>query len=62
MGNGVYNLQLNEKSEIYKAYCQMSGLSQDCIGGGWTLVMKINGYKVKKNLTIVKYGHNGPST
>ena len=44
--NGVYYLQLNENSEIYPAYCHMSNLSSQCGGGGWTLVMKLDGDKV----------------
>ena len=42
--DGVYEMQLNETSEKYSAYCHMSELDQ-CTGGGWTLVMKIDGNK-----------------
>ena len=45
--DGVYDLQSNETSEIYEAYCHMSNLSSQCGGGGWTLVMKLNPDKVK---------------
>ena len=39
---------LNVRSEIIPVYCHMEGTTQleACGGGGWTLVMKINGEKV----------------
>ena len=46
--DGVYNLQLNETSEIYPVYCHMSNLSLQCGGGGWTLVMKVDGNMVSE--------------
>ena len=42
--DGVYEIQLSETSEKYNAYCHMSELDQ-CTGGGWTLIMKIDGNK-----------------
>ena len=39
----VYEIQLHETSENYSAYCHMLG---QCGGGGWSLVMKIDGNKV----------------
>ena len=56
--DGVYYLKLNESSEIYPVYCHMSNLSAKCGGGGWTLVMKLDGDKVKHvivNSIQVKY-------
>ena len=32
---------------MYPVYCHMSNLSVKCGGGGWTLVMKLDGNKVK---------------
>lgn len=43
--DGIYEIQLHETSENYSAYCHMSELDQ-CGGGGWSLVMKIDGNKV----------------
>ena len=48
--DGVYNLQVNETSETYPAYCHMSNLSSQCGGGGWTLVMKLDPNKVSMSL------------
>ena len=41
---------LNVGSEIIPVYCHMEGTTQleACGGGGWTLVMKIDGSKVLK--------------
>ena len=49
---------LNVRSEIIPVYCNMEGTTQleACGGGGWTLVMKINGEKVaaaKKQLYLL---------
>ena len=43
--NGVYNLQENSTSPSYEVYCHMSDLP-GCYGGGWTLVLKVDGTKV----------------
>ena len=43
--NGVYNLQENSNSDSYRVYCHMSDLP-GCYGGGWTLVLKVDGSKV----------------
>ena len=32
---------------MYPVYCHMSSLSAKCGGGGWTLVMKLDGDEVK---------------
>ena len=45
--NGVYYLKSNESSEIYPVYCHMSSFSTKCLGGGWTLVMKLDRNKVR---------------
>ena len=45
--NGVYYLKSNESSEIYPVYCHMSSLSTKCLGGGWTLVMKLDRNKAR---------------
>ncbi|XP_028396199.1 uncharacterized protein LOC114520172 [Dendronephthya gigantea] len=42
--NGVYKLQNNVSLEQYDVYCHMDAIS-GCGGGGWTLVMKIDGKK-----------------
>ena len=44
-GSGVYNISVGN-NEVIKAYCQMTSVS-GCSGGGWTLVMKINGASVR---------------
>ena len=49
---------LNVESEIIPVYCHMEGTTklEACGGGGWTLVMKINGEKVaaaKKQLYLL---------
>ena len=49
---------LNVGSEIIPVYCHMEGTTQleACGGGGWTLVMKIDGKKVaaaKKQLYLL---------
>ena len=44
---------------MYPAYCHMSNLSEKCGGGGWTLVMKLDGDKVKNfirnNLQVLHF-------
>ncbi|CAB4020141.1 Hypothetical predicted protein [Paramuricea clavata] len=40
--NGVHTMQLNISSSPYKVYCHMTDIP-GCGGGGWTLVMKVNG-------------------
>ena len=46
-GNGWYNIKDNSADCHTKTYCQMTPLT-GCSGGGWTLVMKIDGNKVCK--------------
>jgi hypothetical protein len=43
--NGVYNIQTNTDTGMTKTYCQMTSL-EGCAGGGWTMVMKVDGHKV----------------
>jgi hypothetical protein len=43
-GSGVYQISVG-KDQIINAYCRMSSIS-GCYGGGWTLVMKIDGTSV----------------
>jgi hypothetical protein len=47
--NGVYNLKSISTGEYYDVYCHMTDIGT-CGGGGWTLVMKLDGNKVKKGL------------
>ena len=44
--NGVYKLKCNTTVEQYLVYCRMTEIP-GCGPGGWTLVMKIDGKKVK---------------
>ena len=37
---------------MYPVYCHMSNLSAKCGGGGWTLVMKLDGDEVKHVIYI----------
>ena len=46
--NGIYKLQNSNSHEEYDVYCHMTEIS-GCGGGGWTLVMKLDGNKVKVN-------------
>ena len=47
LSNGVYKLRnSNFLKKEYQAYCHMTEIS-GCGSGGWTLVMKIDGNKVK---------------
>ena len=43
-GNKAYPLKLG--SATFSVYCHMTNDLGSCGGGGWTLVMKINGNKV----------------
>ena len=45
--DNVYELQNNASLERFPVYCHMSKLP-DCEAGGWTLVMKVDGHKVKR--------------
>ena len=45
LSNGVYKLRKGSLGE-YEVYCHMTEIS-GCGLGGWTLVMKIDGNKVK---------------
>ena len=40
-GSGIYDIYLGN-NQFVKMYCQMSSVSS-CSGGGWTMVMKIDG-------------------
>ena len=44
-GSGVYHI-IAGNNQHTSVYCQMSSIS-GCYGGGWTLVMKIDGSKVR---------------
>ena len=46
LSNGAYQLRSNDSLEEYQVYCHMTEIS-GCGSGGWTLVMKIDGNKVK---------------
>ena len=46
LSNGVYQLRNNDSLEEYQVYCHLTEIS-GCGLGGWTLVMKIDGNKVK---------------
>ena len=46
LSNGVYQLRNYDLLEEYHVYCHMTEIS-GCGSGGWTLVMKIDGNKVK---------------
>ena len=44
---------------MYPVYCHMSSLSAKCVGGGWTLVMKLDGNKVRHVIvnSLVNYNY-----
>ena len=44
--NGVYRLKYKDSPDEYQVYCHMSEIG-GCEGKGWTLVMKMDGTKVK---------------
>ena len=44
--NGIYQLKNNYSLEEYNVYCHMTEIV-GCGGGGWTLVMKLDGNKVR---------------
>ena len=44
--NGVYKIKTSTTSGFNDVYCQMTSLPGCFGGGGWTMVMKINGTKV----------------
>ena len=50
-GNKAYPLKLNSSLEL-DVYCHMTNDLGTCEGGGWTLVMKIDGDKVEVSLFI----------
>ena len=50
-GNKVY--PLNMGSVVLPVFCHMTDDLGDCGGGGWTLVMKINGSKVFKTMLVI---------
>ena len=45
-GNGVYQLKYRDLPGEYDVYCHMTEID-GCEGKGWTLVMKMDGTKVK---------------
>jgi hypothetical protein len=45
--SGNYTLQNQDSRENYDVYCHMATRS-GCGQGGWTLVMKVDGKKVKR--------------
>ena len=47
--NGVYKLQNNITQEKFQIYCHMTEIP-GCGPGGWTLVVKVDGNKVKPNM------------
>ena len=48
--SGVYKIQTTT-SKFAKVYCEMTSLGE-CNGGGWTLMMKINGSLVRPHCVI----------
>ncbi len=46
LSSGIYKLRTNDSSEQYEVYCHMTNIS-GCGQGGWTLVMKMDGSKVR---------------
>lgn len=50
--NGIYRLKNRYSFEEYNVYCHMSEIV-GCGGGGWTLVMKLDGEKVKKPKPVI---------
>ena len=57
LSNGVYQLRNYDLLEEYHVYCHMTEIS-GCGPGGWTLVMKIDGSKVKMILNQMKVFSN----
>ena len=55
-GNKAYPLRLGSSLEL-DIYCHMTDDLGACGGGGWTLVMKIDGRKVKNMILIVCNGN-----
>ena len=45
--SGKYRLQNKDSHAKYKVYCNMAEISA-CGNGGWTLVMKVDGYHAGK--------------
>ena len=43
--DGAYQIKTVTTSNNIRVYCQMTSLA-GCAGGGWTMVMKVNGSKV----------------
>ena len=46
-GSGVYQISVGN-NKVINVYCQMTSVSS-CSGGGWTMVMKIDGSSVSQN-------------
>ena len=52
--DGIYSLKSYSTGEYYDVYCHMSEIAT-CGGGGWTLVMKVDGNKVLfSNICLIK--------
>ena len=49
--NGIYQIKTDTATGFTKVHCQMTSLA-GCPGGGWTMVMKINGTKVGYTLFL----------
>ena len=52
--DGAYTIFAGTSNEI-KVFCDMTGTSTGCGGGGWTLVMRIDGQKVRRNMPSLSY-------
>ena len=48
--NGIYQISVGQ-NKVINVICQMSSVS-GCSGGGWTVVMKINGSKVRSDFMM----------
>ena len=53
LGVVFIKLRLGKIKCMMKVYCQMSSIA-NCSGGGWTMVMKIDGKKVRM---VIIYAH-----
>jgi hypothetical protein len=49
--DGVYRIKAKTSTNFTNVYCHMTPI-EGCSGGGWTMVMKINGNKVIHNYFI----------
>ena len=48
-GSGAYQISIGKNQHI-NVYCQMTSIA-GCHGGGWTLVMKIDGRSVRASVS-----------